>query len=36
VLTKLIFINFLTSFNTFLQEGYFLTNVEESDTREVL
>jgi hypothetical protein len=35
VLTKLIFINFFTSLNTFKQEGYFLTNLDESDTREV-
>jgi hypothetical protein len=36
VLTKLIFIIYFTSFNIFSQEGYFLTNLEESDTREVL
>jgi hypothetical protein len=36
VLTKLIFIIFFTSLNAFLQEGYFLTNLEENDTREVL
>jgi hypothetical protein len=36
VLTKLVFIIFFTSLNIFLQEGYFLTNLEESDTKEVL
>jgi hypothetical protein len=36
VLTKLIFIIFFTFLNTFLQEGYFLTNFEENDAREVL
>jgi hypothetical protein len=36
VLTKLLFIIFFTSLNTFLEEGYFLTNLEENDIREVL
>jgi hypothetical protein len=36
VLTKLISIIFYTSLNTFLKKGYLLTNLEESNTREVL
>jgi hypothetical protein len=36
VLTQLIYIIFLTALNTFFQEGYFLTNLEECDKREVL